>query len=163
MEGRAHCMEGALLAAAALRFCGHPPLIVDLRAVRDDDHVIAIFRQGGLWGALSKSSCMTLEYREPVYRSLRELVMSYFDFYLNKTGHLSLREYSRPLDLSIFDNSQWVSSDEDLGYIGEHLDRTRHYRLFSRLRASNLTKVDRTLFDASVLGQKMRVESAKGQ
>ena len=80
---RGHCMEGSLLAAAALELLGHPPLLVDLEAVRDDDHVLAVFREGGYWGAIAKSNYSGLRFREPVYRSIRELAMSYFEHYFN--------------------------------------------------------------------------------
>jgi hypothetical protein len=156
-EGRAQCLEGALFGAACLRFAGWEPLIVDMRAVNDDDHVLAVFRKGGLWGAVSKSSCITLEYREPVYRSLRELVMSYFDFYLDDFGRLSLREYSRPFNLRMFDDRCWVTSGEDLGFIGEHLDGVKHYRLLGRAGESKLSKVDKTLIKVSMDGQSRRV------
>jgi hypothetical protein len=150
LERKAQCLEGALFAAACLRLAGHKPLIVDLRAVYDDDHVIAVYREAGLWGAVSKSSFITLEYREPVYRSLRELVMSYFDFYQNLRGQLSLREYSKPLDLSRFDDRDWVCSGEDLCFIGEYLDGLKHYKLVDR----KPVKVDRQLVRSSVSGRR---------
>src|SRR5678816_1385428 len=92
----AHCMEGALIGAAALRMCGHPPLLMDLEAVRDVDHVLAIFRLRGHWGAVAKSNYSGLRYREPVYRTLRELAMSYFEHYYNLKREKTLRKYSRP-------------------------------------------------------------------
>src|SRR5947208_17132977 len=92
----AHCMEGALFGAAGLRMMGHPPLLLDLEAVRDDDHVLAIFRVRGHWGALAKSNYSGLRYREPVYRTLRELAMSYFEHYYNLRREKTLRNYSRP-------------------------------------------------------------------
>src|SRR5512141_1033501 len=95
-DRRAHCLDGALLAAWALRRLGDPPLIVDLRAVRDDDHVITIFRRRGRIGAIAKSNVVGLRFREPVYRSLRELVMSYFELYYNTDGEKTLRSYSVP-------------------------------------------------------------------
>jgi hypothetical protein len=102
-ERRAHCFDGALLAAAALRFHGHPPLLLDLRAVHDDDHVLAVFRQGGGWGAVAKSNFAGLRYREPIHRSLRELALSYFEPYYNLKRRRTLREYSAtPLDLRRF-------------------------------------------------------------
>ena len=100
----AHCMEGALFGAAALRMLGHPPLLLDLEAVRDDDHVLAIFRARGHWGALAKSNYSGLRYREPVYRTLRELAMSYFEHYYNLRKEKTLRNYSRPVNLRRFDS-----------------------------------------------------------
>ena len=123
----AHCFEGALFAAAALQFIGYKPLIVDMRAVNDDDHVIAVFKEDGHWGAVAKSNFTSLRYREPVYRSLRELVMSYFDFFFNTNGYKSLRSYSLPFDLSAFESRKWTTTDEDLEYIGDKLESLRHF------------------------------------
>src|SRR6478752_7460841 len=102
----AHCFEAALFAAAALRVNGRPPWILDLESVRDDDHVIAVYRDNGCWGTIAKSNYSGLQFREPVYRSLRELVMSYFEHYYNLDGEKTLRAYSRPLSLARFDNLQ---------------------------------------------------------
>jgi len=99
-ERMAHCMDGGLFAAAALRRLGYPPLIVDLVAFNDDDHIIAVFREGKCWGAIAKSNTTLLRFREPVYRSLRELAMSYFDLYYNLKSEKTLRSYSRPINLS---------------------------------------------------------------
>ena len=99
----AHCLEGALLAAAALRVQGFPPLLLDLEAVRDDDHVLAVFKQHGHWGAIAKSNYSGLRFREPVYRNLRELAMSYFEHYFNLAQEKTLRNYSRPVNLARFD------------------------------------------------------------
>jgi hypothetical protein len=100
----AHCMSGALFAAAALRTLGHPPLLLDLEAVRDDDHVLAVYRVRGCWGAIAKSNYSGLRFREPVYRSLRELAISYFEHYYNLRGEKTLRRYSRPVNLVRFDS-----------------------------------------------------------
>jgi len=110
----AQCMEGALFAAAALRLIGHPPLLLDFEAVRDDDHVLAIFRQRGHWGAVAKSNYSGLRYREPVYRTLRELAMSYFEHYYNLKREKTLRSYSRPVNLRRFDSVGWMTSLEDV-------------------------------------------------
>src|SRR5579885_2708995 len=110
----AHCLEGALLAAAALAVQSFPPLLLDLEAVRDDDHVLAIFRSRGHWGALAKSNYSGLRYREPVYRTLRELVMSYFEHYYNLRRERTLRRYSRPVNLARFDRQAWMTSEDDV-------------------------------------------------
>ncbi len=102
----AHCFEGALFAAAALQFIGYKPLIIDMRAVNDDDHVIAVFKVNGFWGAVAKSNFTSLRFREPVYRSVRELIMSYFDFFFNTEGFKSLRSYSRPFDITYFESRE---------------------------------------------------------
>src|SRR5213080_3102497 len=122
-EKTAHCLEGAIFAAAALRVLGFPPLILDLEAVQDTDHVIAVYRLRGHWGALAKSNFSGLRFREPVYRSVRELVMSYFESYINLRGERTLRAYSRPVNLARFDRSHrgWMTSESDLWWVPEHL------------------------------------------
>src|SRR5512142_217167 len=103
-ENRAHCLEGAMFAAAAFRTHGRPPLVLDLEATDDDhDHVVALFRERGRWGAVSKTNHAVLRYREPVYRSVRELALSYFHEYFLDDGRKTLRRYSDPVDLSRFD------------------------------------------------------------
>lgn len=148
----AHCFEGALFAAAAMHFIGYKPLIVDMKAYNDDDHVIAVYKKNGHWGAVAKSNFTTLRYREPVYRSLRELVMSYFDFYFNIAGDKSLRAYSLPLDLTIYDSKQWRTTDEDLEYIGDKLETLRHYSVVSEKMLKNLYKASDTMLKAGMLG-----------
>ena len=147
----AHCMEGALFGAAALRMLGHPPLLLDLEAVRDDDHVLAVFRQRGHWGAVAKSNYAGLRYREPVYRTLRELVMSYFEHYYNLRREKTLRRYSRPVDLRRFDSRNWMSAEEDVWFIPEYLTTISHTSL---LRPPlNLCRVDARLFAAGLVGR----------
>jgi hypothetical protein len=148
----AHCFEGALFAAAALQFIGYQPLLVDMKAVNDDDHVIAVFKENDHWGAVAKSNFTTLRYREPVYRSLRELVMSYFDFYFNTAGFKSLRYYSLPLDLTIYDSRQWATTDEDLEYVGDKLEKIRHYPVVDKKMIKNLKKASDTMLKAGMLG-----------
>jgi hypothetical protein len=151
----AHCFEGALLAAAALRRLGHPPLVVQLRAVRDDDHVIAVFRErrgAGCWGAVAKSNYSGLRFRSAVYRSLRELVMSYFDVYYNLEGEKSLRAFGRPVNLARFDARGWETADESLWDVSLHLATRRFTPLLSRGRARGLAPMDRRLFDAGLVG-----------
>lgn len=150
-ERKANCFEGALLAAAALGFHGRPPLIVDLRATNDDDHVLAAFKMDGGWGAVAKSNYTTLRFREPVYRSVRELVMSYFDFYFNPLGDKTLREYSRPMSLKRFDKDEWLTTDEDISDIGEALDAVKHYRVLGPRQIKRLQPVDRDVFRAGML------------
>jgi len=148
----AHCFEGALFAAAALQFIGYQPLIIDMKAFNDDDHVIAVFKENGHWGAVAKSNFTTLRYREPVYRTLRELVMSYFDFYFNTAGDKSLRSYSLPLNLTIYDNKHWSTTDEDLEYIGDKLEKIRHYQVVDNEMIKNLKKASDTMLRAGMLG-----------
>src|SRR5437879_10947836 len=112
-ENTAHCFEGAIFAAAALRANGYPPLLMDIEAERDTDHVVAIFKVRGHWGAVAKSNFTGCRYREPVYRTLRELAMSYFNIYFNLRKQRSLRRYSRPVNLARFDNLNRMTSEKD--------------------------------------------------
>lgn len=148
----AHCFEGALFAAAAMQFNGITPLIIDLKAFNDDDHVIAVFKEGKNWGAVAKSNFTSLRYREPVYRSLRELVMSYFDFYFNTFGEKSLRSYSRPLNLSLFESRHWTTTDDDLEYIGDKLESMKHYPVINDKMIKKLYRASDTMLKAGMLG-----------
>ncbi len=140
----AHCLEGALLAAAALRFQGYPPLVVDLTATDDDeDHVITVFKINGHWGAISKSNHATLRYREPVYKTIRELVMSYFhEYYIGKTGKKTLRSYSQPVNLQRFDKRGWMTAEEDVWYIPEYLVEVPHTMILDRSQIARLRRAD---------------------
>jgi len=143
-EKRAHCMEGAMLAAVALRMHGDPPLVVDLTGTSDDcDHVIAVFRRHGHWGAISKTNHSVLRYREPVYRTIRELVMSYFHEYSSQTtGKKTLRSYSAPVDLSRFDGIAWMTREDDVWEIPEYLSEVRHVPILTRPQIAMLRKAD---------------------
>jgi hypothetical protein len=149
----AHCVEGAVLAAAILRVHGWPPLLLDLESVRDDDHVIAVFKEHDHWGAIAKSNYAGLRFREPVYRTLRELVMSYFEHYFNVSREKTLRNYSRPVNLAQFDGLRWMISDDDLWPINEHLVRIPHVPLLRNGVGRRLARVDDRLFAAGLVGQ----------
>jgi hypothetical protein len=148
----AHCMEGALFGAAALRLLGHPPLLLDFEAVRDDDHVIAIFQRHGHWGAVAKSNYSGLRYREPVYRNLRELAMSYFEHYYNHRREKTLRNYSRPVNLKRFDPIQWMTTEDDVWDIPYYLTTISHTPLLAPKLIPHLGKVDDRLFAAGLSG-----------
>jgi len=148
----AHCIEGALLAAAAFRMHGLPPVIVDMEAVRDDDHLLAVFRHGRFWGAVGKSNYAGLRFREPVFRSLRELVMSYYPFYYNLDGEFSLRTYSRPVDLRRFDGIGWMTAEEELWAINDYLCEIPHRRLLTAGQERKRRWVDRRLYQAGLVG-----------
>jgi hypothetical protein len=152
-DGVAHCFEGALLGAAALRVQGFPPLLLDLEAERDDDHVLAIFKQRGHWGAIAKSNYSGLRFREPVYRSLRELVMSYFEHYFNLAREKTLRNYSRPVNLARFDRIGWMTAEEDLWVISEHLEKIPHVALLRNGVGRRMARVDDRLFAAGLAGR----------
>jgi hypothetical protein len=156
LENTSHCFEGALFAAAALRVNGHPALIVDLEAERDTDHVIAVYRVGNHWGALAKSNYSGCRYREPVYRSLRELALSYFDVYFNLRRERSLRTFSRPVNLSRFDGQHWMTTGRPLWFIALHLFDIRHYRLLTPGMEKNLHRLDDRSFQAGCLGRAAR-------
>ena len=148
----AHCAEGAFLAAAALRANGHAPIIIDLITVRDDDHLLAVFQEEGRWGAIGKSNYAGLRFREPVYRTLRELVMSYYEHYFNLDGEKTLRGYSRPVNLVRFDPINWMVTEEDLWPICEYLCTIAHARLLTPRRERQRLFVDRRLFQSGLLG-----------
>lgn len=148
----AQCIEGALFGAAALRMIGHPPLLLDLEAVRDDDHVLAVFRSHGCWGAVAKSNYAGLRFREPIYRTLRELAISYFEHYYNLRGEKTLRAYSRPVDLRRFDRRGWMTAEEDIWYVPEYLCEVAHTPLLDQKQVRNLTRMDRRLFEAGRWG-----------
>lgn len=142
-ENNAHCFEGALLGAYVLSIHGHKPLVLHLQATKNDlDHCIVPFREAGLWGAISKTNHNVLRYREPVYRSIRELVMTYFHEYFTKDGKKNLRRYSDPFDLSTL-KKDWVTSSKDLWYIDKKLDKVRHYNIAPKNIFKNLRRADK--------------------
>jgi len=145
-------MEGALMAAAALRWLGYPPLIVDLEAVRDSDHVLAVYRANGHWGALAKSDYSGLRSREPVYRSIRELVMSYFEHYYNPAGEKTLRAYSRPVNLARFDRMDWMTAEREVWEIPNHLCEIPHTQILTPQMQRQLARMDERLYKAGRVG-----------
>ena len=146
----AHCMEGAMFAAAALEFLGHAPRIVDLTATHDSDHVLAVFQESGRWGAIAKSNFSGLRYREPVYWNIRELAMSYFEHYFNLRRERTLRGYSKPVSLGRFDGIGWRTAEGLVWEIPIHLTEIKHLSLISPTR--KLTSVDRRTFQAGLVG-----------
>jgi hypothetical protein len=139
----AHCLEGALLGAYILSLHGFPPLVLHLEATkRDYDHVIAPFKIGGLWGGLSKTNHAVLRYREPIYKNIHELVMSYFHEYFLDSGIKTLRRYSKPLNLNIFEKN-WMLEDGDLWGIDEELDKIKHYDILPKAHIKKLRKADK--------------------
>lgn len=138
-ERRAHCLEGAMLAALAFRLHGERPLVMDLTSAAPDyDHVVALFKRQGCWGAVSKTNHAVLRYREPVYRTLRELVLSYFHEYFMDSGYKTLRSYSGPVDLSRFDRQGWMTSEQDVWFVENHLYKVKHYPLLNRSQIATL-------------------------
>ena len=147
----ANCIEGAVLAAAAQRVAGEPPLIMDLTAVHDEDHVIAVFKRRSLWGAIATSKFTGLRFREPVYRTLRELAMSYFEHYFNLDGERTLRGHGRPVNLARFDRLHWMTTESPLWPIAEHLEGIPHLVLLPPGIGRRLTPVDTRLKAAGLL------------
>jgi hypothetical protein len=146
----AHCFEGALFAAAALRASGRPPLILDLEAVRDDDHVVAVYRTNGCWGSIGKSNYAGLRFRSPIYRTLRELALSYFEHYYNLAGEKTLRAYSRPVNLARFDSIDWMISEEPVWAIPEYLVEIKHTAIFQPTKRMYM---DERLYKAGLVGR----------
>lgn len=153
-ERTAHCLEGAIFAAAALRAIGRPPLVVDLEAEHDTDHVIAVFKERGHWGAIGKSNYSGLAWREPIHRTLRELAISYFDRYFNLRRERTLRTYSRPVDLRRFDDREWMTADTDVWFIAEHLLDIAHTPLLRPWMPKRLVRLDRRSFEAGLVGHR---------
>jgi hypothetical protein len=151
-DRKAHCADGALFAAAALERLGLPATIMELRAVRDDDHLLAVFRRDGFFGAIAKSNFAGLRFREPIFRNLRELALSYFEDYFNLDREKTLRGYSVVLDLAAFNHLDWRVCDEKLEQIMEALDKVRHYPLLSKAQVEALSPVDDRRFNAGTLG-----------
>lgn len=150
----AHCLEGAIFAAAALRVNGYRALLWDLEAHRDVDHVLAVFQENGHWGAIAKSNYAGLRYREPVHRTLRELAMSYFDDYFNLLGERTLRAFAaRPVDLARFDKREWMTTDVNIWYIAEYLCEVKHTRLMTDAMEKRLHRVDKRRFQSGVVGR----------
>ena len=148
-----HCFDGALFAAAMLRRLGHPPLILDmLPNDRDDDHLLALFKQDGHWGAVAKSNFVGLRFREPIYRNLRELVLSYFEQYYNVAREKTLRGYTRPLNLQAFDKHHWMTQDDSLKLIAQRLDEIPRVSLLTERMIAGLTRVDERSCQAGLVG-----------
>lgn len=148
----AHCLEGGLLAAAALEFHGQKPLMVSLQAERDDHHVITVFKGTHGWGSISKSNTTLLRGRDPIYKSIRELVMSYFEFYFNLNGQKSLYAYSNPINLNQFNHWNWRTTDDNLVDMGKSFNEIIHYELINLKDLMRLPKVNKGLINACFLG-----------
>jgi hypothetical protein len=155
-EQTSHCLEGAIFGAAALRANGYPPLILDFEADHDTDHVVAVYKVDDHWGALAKSNYVGCRFREPVYRSLRELAMSYFNLYFNLRRERTLRTFSRPVNLARFDRQQWMTTDKPIWFIVYYLFDIPHFKLLKPGMAKRLHCVDERLFQAECWGKAYR-------
>ncbi len=152
ITGEGHCFEGGMLAAVALEFHGHKPLMVDLIAHNDDHHVVTVYRTETGWGSLSKSNTTLLGGRHPFYQDVRELVMSYFDFYFNTKGKLALYGYSNPINLNRYNSWSWRTTDNDLMEMGMAFNDLTHYELADTRKLVKLKPVSKRLQDACFLG-----------
>jgi hypothetical protein len=152
-EHIAHCFDGALFAAAMLRRLGHPPLVLNmLPNDRDDDHMLALYSRDGHWGAVAKSNFVGLRFREPIYHTLRELVMSYFEQFYNVEHEKTLRSYTVPLNLEAFDRFNWMTNDEPLARIEKRLDEIREVPILTRRMITGLSLIDERSYQAGLLG-----------
>jgi hypothetical protein len=150
-DRKANCFDGALLAAFAFQHLGQPPLLMDMWAARDNDHVIALYRRNGCWGAVAVSNVVGLRFREPIFRTGRELALSYFEEFYNLDAEKTLRSYSVPLDMRFF-RFDWTTCDERLTEVATKLDQVRHYPLLTQKMVDGLAHVDRRLYRAGLLG-----------
>ncbi|HYA02289.1 MAG TPA: hypothetical protein VEI04_04165 [Syntrophobacteria bacterium] len=156
-DRQAHCFDGALFAAAMLRRLGYPPRILELVPNdRDDEHLLAVYRRDGQWGAVGQSNFVGLRFREPLYRTLRELALSYFEQYYNVQREKTLRGYRGPLDLSTLDELNWMVSRDQLEAIAARLDRMRSVPLLKPNMAAVLAPVDARTYRAGLLGANER-------
>jgi len=153
-EKTAHCLEAAVFAAAALRLSGFAPLILDLEAEQDTDHVVAVYRQAGGWGAIGSSNYSGCRYRSPVYRSVRELALSYFENYFNLRRERTLRTFSKAVNLSRFDRLQWMTTEGPVWFIAEHLLTIPHQRLLTPAMERSLIRLDERSFQAGLVGSR---------
>jgi hypothetical protein len=152
-RNRAHCMEGALVAALALWMQGEPPLILDLKSARTDvDHLVTLFRQDGYWGGITKTNHCVLRYREPIYRDVRELAMSFFHEYFLNDGRKTLRKYSRPFDMRTW-NDDWITAKDDLWQLQNAIDDSPHYPLITRRQIATLRRANEIEIRAGKLNE----------
>jgi len=155
-ERTCHCLEGAIFAAAALRVIGFPALVIDFEAVNDTDHVVAVFQIDGHWGALAQSNYSGCRYREPVYRSLRELAMSYFEDYFNLRCERTMRTYSKPVNLARFDSRHWMTTEKPIWFIPEYLVDIPHIKLLTPRMIKRLSRVDERSKGAALYGHRWK-------
>lgn len=155
-DRRAHCVDGALFAAAAMRFHGGQPLVMELAAVRDDDHFLAVYRKQGFLGCVAKSNFVGLRFREPIHRNYRELALSYFEPYYNLDAEKSLRGYSVTINLKSLDWTLWPIQDELIeSEVVEAVARAPHTTLLAPWQEEGLSMVDKRYYDAGMLGANM--------
>lgn len=151
-EGTANCGEGACLAAAIFKYMGHEPLVVDMSVVNDDEHVLAVFKERGHWGAVGKSNTTLLRFREPVFKSIRELIMSYFEFYFNIQGFKSLRRFSAPINLDTLVPSNWITTEQDMHIYVDQFYQHPYETILTEEMEQNLNIAEPEVVKACFLG-----------
>jgi hypothetical protein len=151
-----HCFDGALFAATALRHIGYPPLILEIIPnAHDDDHLLAVFKFRGHWGAVAQSNFANLRYRDPVYRTLRELLMSYFSYYFNDRGEMTMLGYRTAINFSVYDKLNWMTSDANLDFISDDMGRYKIYRVVTDEMLPILAKADERSLRSGFVGANM--------
>lgn len=152
LKASAYCFEGAVFAAASLAYHGHEPWLMDLRAIEPDvDHVVALFKENNLWGAISKTNYPVLKWRDPIYKTVRELAMSYFHEYFLDNGKKSFKDYSLPFNLKKFKPEDWVISKEPLEWLAEALDDFKHLPTVPKSMLKKLRRASPVEIEASDL------------
>lgn len=152
---KGHCFDGAVFAAAMLRRIGLPPLILDIIPNNnDDDHLLALYKVNGHWGAVAKSNYTGLRFREAIHRTIRELIISYFEVFFNAVGEKTMRAYTRPLNLKEFDKLHWEINDASLDAIADRLDEIRKFKPLTPAMIRNLSFADDRSLKAGLLGAK---------
>lgn len=141
-ENLCHCIEGAFIAAAARLLHGEKALLLDFQAQGDDDHVCALFRENGAWGAMSKSNSLWLRWRDPVYRSPRELAMSCFHEYVNGDRKTLRRISAKPFNIGAYDPDYWITG-EHCWSMAIEIDDAPHVELITKAQARHLRRRDK--------------------
>jgi hypothetical protein len=153
-ERQAHCLDGGLFAATLLNMLGYPAIIIDLlpEPETDEDHILAIFQQNNLWGCVAKSNFTGLRYRDPIYSSLRDLVLSFLEVYFNREGFKTLRSYTRPIYLKNFNRLNWMVDDQAVDEMERHIKNLKSTPLLTNAVVSSLCRVDKRTYDAGIMG-----------
>jgi hypothetical protein len=154
IDRQCHCLDGGFLAALILWRIGQKPLLIDIvpEPGRDDDHVLALYQVEGRWGAVAKSNYVNLGFREPVYRNLRELVMTYFEHYVSVRQEKTLRGYTRPLDASRYTHLNWAWNEAGANRLYyDHFYRRKAIPLITPGMAQRLSPVTDRVYAAETL------------
>jgi len=141
---KCHCIEGAMLAYLIFKINKKEAWLVDLKTTKEDfEHVICVFKKDGYWGCISKSNHAAHRYREPVYRDIREIVMSIFHEYIDNKGRKTLRSFSNPIGLDRFNKKNWVTDEKNLWYIHDYLDEVKHFPILNKKQIAGLRRADK--------------------